>query len=116
LKTHKCKTFFNGVKPNEGDNECLGVGGLIEQAEELGELVGFYDLNRENPNLNKNNVDLKTKKKSKILFDTPLTENTSKFINDFFNNDNTKKLLHTEKFDGTWSLSNEFMNLNWKLQ
>lgn len=113
---HKCKEYFNDVKPQEGDAECHGDNGLIAKAVQIGEDVGFYDLNRENPNLNKATEGLKTKKKPKILFDRPLKDVTSNFINTFFNKNETKLLLHTDKFNGTWSLSNGAMNENWKLQ
>jgi len=45
-----------------------------------------------------------------------LKDVTSEFIHEFFNNNDTKKLLHTDKFEGNWSLSNDIMNENWKLQ
>lgn len=66
--------------------------------------------------MNKETKGLKTKKKSKILFDAPLKDVTSNFIHEFFNKDDTKKLLHTDKFEGDWVLSNNFMNENWKYQ
>ena len=52
LIKHKCKAYFNDVKPEEGDDECHGKDGLIDKAAKIGEDVGFYDLNRENPELN----------------------------------------------------------------
>lgn len=30
LLKHKCKEYFNDLKPAEGDKECLGDGGLID--------------------------------------------------------------------------------------
>jgi hypothetical protein len=37
LIKHKCKSYFNNVKLDEGDDECLGKDGLINKAILIGE-------------------------------------------------------------------------------